>query len=719
MTSAVSIINLGSASSGKHAGVPEPGTLKTVQNGKTMIELTGHGAIANVADAQSGHRYFEAKPSLARLFHLIVPTSTWASRAATAHEADQPVILEKSDETIYRYEHLNINGQLARIKVEVSFKRPRGTDEILISMNVVNDEKTAITGAIFPWLNGWKSPGNPALDKVILGPGCAPIDPASLSSAWRIAWANNFQEEASAEYPVSTHLPWMDFSGEHGGVSCINYQREPRHGYASVKNMTGFTPETCIPGMFWGFYAYVPSGQAWASPSIGISVHDGDWHQTADRYRRWAEKWLAPASSNRKFRESIGSLHVYFTGFDGTPFKPAGDLAKIASAARGYGVKEFCVWDRLSLGVYGTAYEPEEDVLKYSAAEKAAFSKGIRQAVQEGSDVSALINFRLMNPKRTVFKTDKLEAEMQETLDGTTKAEAWPVALIPGKFFPTSHLGPGCQVFSPFSEKYRQRVLRLMDEYLDFGYTSLFYDQPFEYFPDYSRKATGGVPELTYEALLQMIRDVQARLKKQNPDAVIMGEQCDIFASAMIDQWMTWAWSDHPSGIEILRQIHYALPQTVFNCVISVDSGSPSAALGLASHSFALGLHLFIVIDALTGTLAEVPEFGEHVLKLARLRKLCADRTVHARFCDNRGFSIKTNDGIAAYSYESPAGPALIIAAPIQAGSAEIQLHRNYFSHAGNGNCGKIYTLDLEEKQVPGDIQFLTLKKNDVLVWMP
>lgn len=713
-----SIIASGAPSPLENAKPVGQSNVKTIQNGRTIIELTGHGAIARVADSKSGHSYFEANQSTASLFQLIVPTPLWSSRSAVAHEAEIPVIIEMPDQTVLRYENLKINGQVVGIQVDVSFTRPRGTDEILMAMKLVNNGKEVITGAVFPWINGWQSPGNPASDKVILGPGYPPIDPASLSSDFKLAWANHFGEETGVDYPVLAHLPWIDFSGEQGGVSCINYQREPRQCYAGVKNMAGFNSETCVPGIFWGLYAYVPQGEEWESPCVGISVHDGGWHQTADRYRLWAGKSLAPSIFNRKFRESIGSSHVLFTGFDGTPFHSAVDLPEIAAVARMNGVHEFCVWDRLTLGVYGTAYKPEEDVLKYPVEEKESLSKGIRRAVAEGSDVSGLINFRLMNPLRDVFTNGDLKEEMQEVLLGTKKVEAWSMALIPGKFFPTTHVGPGCQVFSPFSEKYRQRVLKLIDEYLDFGYTSLFYDQPFEYLPDYSRKANGGVPELTYAALVKILRDVHDRLKKKNPDAVIMGEQCDIFASEIIDQWMTWAWADHPSGIDTLRKMHYSLPQSVFNCVISVDSGSPAPAFGLASQAFALGAHLFIVVDALTGTLADVPEFGEHILKLANLRKRCAERTVLARFRDTNGFSIKTDAGIVAYSYDSPSGPALIVAAPSRPGSAEIRLHRSDFSHPGTIGCGSVHTLDLEEKTVSGDVQLVTLKKNEVLVWI-
>ncbi|MCF7837382.1 MAG: hypothetical protein K9N49_02020 [Candidatus Marinimicrobia bacterium] len=685
---------------------------------QSAIEFTRDG-ISRLGDPASKRTYFEAGADSAKWFHLIVPTPTWSSRAVTPAEAGTFELSEQADGKILRYADFTVAGQQVALQVDVFVTAPAGADEIRLKLSVVNRGCEAVTGACFPWLVGWQSPGDPARDRVLLGPGAAPVAPAALSADWRIAWANGFGEEREGNFPVQTHVPWLDISGEKGGVSFINYQSHPRQCYSAIKNLAGFQGAACTPALFWGFYAYIPAGQEWTSPEIGIATHNGDWHRTADRYRAWAETRIPPAPVNRRLRESIGSLHVWFEGFDGSQHNAVADLPRIAAEARNCGVHELCVWDRLTMGVYGTAYQPEEDVLAYPAEKKAALAKAIQAAVYAGSDVSALINFRLMNPLRQVFQVEHLAEDMQATLLGTGKIETWPVAHIPGKFYPTAHLGPGCQVFSPFSEKYRRRVARLIAEYLDFGYTSLFYDQPFEYLPDYSRKEAGGVPEMTYAATLDLIRNARDQLKHRHPDAAIMGEQCDVFGSEVIDQWMTWAWSDHPNGLQMLRQMHYALPTTVFNCVISVDSGAPQAACGLACQAFAMGLHLFLAVDALTGTLGDVPELGAYVRQLAELRKHCAARTVHGRFRDDQGFTIETGDGLVAYSYDSPAGPALIVAAPRQAGSAVIRLEREAFAHPGNPRAGRIVSLDLLESATSGDTGIFELKQNEARVWLP
>ena len=298
--------------------------------------------------------------------------------------------------------------------------------------------------------------------------------------------------------------------------------------------------------------------------------------------------------------------------------------------------------------------------------------------------------------------------EIQVALDGSAKVEVWSGSLIPGHFS-TSFLGPYCNLFSPFFEKYRQRVIEKLQEYLDLGYTSLFYDQPFESYPDYSKKDSGGVPEMTYAATLDLIRDVRKKLREKNPDAVIMGEQCDVFGSEIIDQWMTWIWSDQDIASAI--RVHYSLPQTVINCVVDRKPG-------LASHAFAAGLHLLLMTYAGYGTLSDVPEFAEHIRKLAELRKRCANSTVHARFCDTLGLSIETEDKIVAYSYESESGPAVIIAAPEQAGKIQIHLDRTSFDSPGDIDNGQLFFLNGSVSKATGDSQEFKLDKHDVLIWI-
>jgi len=677
-----------------------------LRNGRTRVTLDKHGSIQGIIDIKTGHAYFDAIDDDRRLFHLVVSAETWSSRPASSHESAPPVPVKDDNGCVLQYPNLKVCGKETGINAEVRFSFPAGTDEIQFSLKLRNEGKETITGAIFPWLNGWKSPGDSSLDRIMLGP-VQDVAPASLPK-WTMAWGNGtFAQQETVKYPDSVMVPWIDISGEKGGVSCINYQRKPRMCFAAVKNMAGHDPGH-RPGVLWGFYAYVPPGHEWESPVLGISVHDGDWHRTADRYREWMNTWFTPAVSSRGFRESIGAQHVFFTYFDGTPFRSYDTLPEVAAVGRKYGVRELCVWDRLSLGTYGSANSPSEDLLQYSSEDRKILSGAVRKAVKEGTDVSALVNFRLVNPSLEVFKNENLISEVQTALDGTTRVFFASGALIPG-LSTVPHLGPYDNVLSPFSEKYRQRVLRQIQDYLDLGYTSLFYDQPFEFYPDYSRKDNGGSPEMTYAKTLELIREVRDKLRENNPDAVILGEQCDVFGSEVIDQWMSWVWSAR--DIESAVRLHYSLPQTVINCVVDREPG-------LASHAFAAGFHLFIMIKGGTGTLSDAPEFAEHVKKLADLRKHCAARTVHARFNDVFGFTLESGDGIVAYSYDSPSGPAVIVAAPEKAGTARVTLDRAAFSHPGNPESGQVIHLDGGVTQVNGDTLSFSLDKYEVRVWI-
>ena len=673
-----------------------------ITNGRTTIAFETSGAIARVMNAESGHVYFDAHGSDQRLFHLVVPSTTWSSRFIAAHEQAAPLIAETRQGCTLRYADLELGGRPSGISAEVSFETPPGTDEIRMSLRLTNEGNETVNTAIFPWVNGWQNPADS--DQILLGPAFK--KPLAELSHWCPAWGNDtLRHELTADYPTFASVPWADVSGKDGGVSFVNYQRQARQFFVAAKNMPGHAPKQCA-GLLWGFYAYVPPGCQWESPFIGISVHDGDWHQTADRYRQWATTWLAPAPS-RALRESIGSEHVFFTSFDGTPFHPYEDMPKIAATGRKHGVRELCVWDQHSLGIYCSQYPADANLLKYGAADHRAIRQAIQQSVEGGSDVSALVNLVLLNTTLDIYDKEGLESEVQRAYDGSAKVEVWSARYIPGRWR-TPHLGPYCQFSSPFSERERRRLLDIIHQYLDLGYTSLFYDMPFETHPDYSRKDDGCIPEMTYAARLAFIGEVRDKLRGRNPNAAIMGEQCDVFGSQVIDQWMAWSWSDLDIATAI--RLHYSLPQTVINCVIDSDTN-------LASHAFAAGLHLFLMTQSGTGTLSDVPEFADHVKKLSALWERCADRTVHARFCDQMGLSVQTSDELVAYSYESDAGPAVIAAAPKRTGQIVVDLDRQQFANPG-AERGRIIHLDGREAEAAGNHQKFGLREGEVLVWL-
>jgi len=249
-------------------------------------------------------------------------------------------------------------------------------------------------------------------------------------------------------------------------------------------------------------------------------------------------------------------------------------------------------------------------------------------------------------------------------------------------------------------------VLRLTDDYLDLGYTSMFYDQPFEVNPDYGFADRGHRPEHTHRDALALITRVRERVLAGDADAIIIGEECDIFAP-MVDLWMSWSFSQ-PSAAGRLALIRYGVPHAMLSWTI--DHEPERAAL-----AFAMGMHLCLMVHGGEGTLADAPELAALTAQLAGLRKATATRTTGARFTDRLGLSIDGDETLVALSYDSPEGPAVIAAAPGQAASGRIAVDRDAFSAAGSG--GELLRLDGSRQATSSDEQELSLAANEVVVW--
>jgi len=278
-------------------------------------------------------------------------------------------------------------------------------------------------------------------------------------------------------------------------------------------------------------------------------------------------------------------------------------------------------------------------------------------------------------------------------------------------------MGNMCAWLSPFSPTCRERVLRQTREYMDLGYTAMFFDQPFAAVPDYGHVDTGCRPEDTHAALGDLIRQVRALLHQADPNAYMIGELCDPFHARHIALWMAWY-----GAAEQAINVAYAIPQTMNSWVVanslSRDIGGRivTDVLSQASFGFAAGLQLCFMLDGGEATLEDLPELGAHVKRLAELREATAERTTMGRFRGTRGISVE-GDGLLAYSFDSASGPAVAVAALDDGAAGKVRVDRNVFSVAGNSDCGRIWRLDGTVADMRGDVCEFLLKPNETSVW--
>jgi hypothetical protein len=202
-----------------------------------------------------------------------------------------------------------------------------------------------------------------------------------------------------------------------------------------------------------------------------------------------------------------------------------------------------------------------------------------------------------------------------------------------------------------------------------------------------------------------LIQEGRRILHENDPDSLMVGENCDIFGAQYMDMWMAW----YPDFGEAERTA-YSFPQTIHSWVVDSDPAQ-------ASRAFAAGMHLCLCTHGMEATLGDEPVFAAHVAKLAALRKKCAERTVHARFNDTRGIQVQGDRHLVAYSYDGAQGPAVILAAPGAGGRISVAVDRGAFSHPGAPAQGRIHRLDGSSQAWSGDACSLTLQENETVVW--
>ena len=669
-----------------------------IRSGRMELAINpSNGNIMRLKDRKTKRVHFDATGKEHRdefLFRVIIPSETCNSYFAD-NRCNKPVITKKQEGILLTYPNLKADNKKTGIAVHLNIFPRKGTEEICITMEVENNGSYTINEVCCPSINRWQGGGDEAL---VVG-GYHQFNPRSfpLSSMPYL----RLRHRQFYAYPANMFAPWFDLSNSTGGFSCINYMDRPRNCGVGVENMDGYE-RGCRLSCVWAHWPLIKPGQRWTSPAIGLSVHEGDWHTTADRYSQWTQTWFKAPPTPETARVSIGTQTVFLRGFDGTAFSSLDAVPEIARVGRKYGVDRLCIWDHATLGNY--TRHGDVELIDYTKEEEDTLRKSLLLAKKEGTDVSSLINFRLINHSEEFLKK-KLFEDVLKNYDGTPRMEAY-AAEHSRALHSSFHIGPTCYLANFQTKSHRKRVLDLTQKYIKLGYNSMFYDQPFEYYPNYNIEHPSDTPDGVYESVVTLLAEIRQMLYKNDPTATIMGEQCDAFAAQYIDIWMSWF-----SQFDMAKLAAYSLPMTTMSWVVDSDKGE-------ANRAFAAGLHLLLCTHGIEKTMEAEPKFAQHIKQLADLRKATAKRTVLGRFRDQNGIEIVKGEELAVGKFESPEGSAVIVSDyQGKGGHVKINIDSEILKGKNNRDRGLLFRLDgSREKLAKTDKLELVLKPNEVVV---
>jgi len=595
------------------------------------------GSLASIVNKANGISFL-SEPTGARLFRLMVPSDESPARYVDSHLGDAPTMEVSENLLIMDYNELKFyDGSPARINARVTIVLDN--DEAKFSISLENNEDCDIGEVRFPWIGGFVEKGP---EDMITVAG-RKIKPHGLFDKKKAVSTSGMGDKLCFEYPTPLYLPFFDLSVEGGGLGYICYMEKPRIGVLGMERLNPFASKQSL-SWSWASEPFVRPGATWASAAVGVSIHSGDWHQTADRFREWVYGWWKSPNPPASLVESIGMLNIQYTAFNGMTYHNFEDVPdQVAHDMDANGIQHFCMWERAG-GVYsmnGSA----EDIFEIPLDRAKVLADSLAKAKGMGANMSAIINVRLIRSCTKPYETYAEEGAIR-TLDGSFlrtesyASSSYHLANLGGPYYMQGDTAIMCQrPNSPFAD----RAAAIIQKLLDLGYTSVFIDQALNNHCCFNEKHHHPSPDTTLEDACTWISDVARQVKSGgSPDSYVIGELPDLFQSQNIDLWWDWTWVNFDP--EVYR---YAHPKPLQMWVVD-------GKIGEMNKAFSMGFYISLTPFGMDGTLADRPEIAAQVKKLCDLRKKVLQYTVYAVFKDDNGLTYDGgNNHVCAYAFEA------------------------------------------------------------------
>jgi len=316
--------------------VLENGRMRVVFDGATggvlAIEAPDRGLVARVAVAP--------EPLLAAetLSYTLNP---WFYRDAdvTQAPADDSTVRAMRLEPVdggqrYTVEYELLGGARATVTADL----PDGAATVQLRATVANSRplwpSTAIRipRVIFPMVNGLRLGESAEDDRLATGlvHGEELVNPTEAIRGLRVA-----------QYPGRACVPWQDLFDGAGGVSLSPLT----DGRCQLEVLARGGEGTMALGNRW--WALLEPGETWESPVVELSVHEGQWHPVAERFREWSLANTPPRAQPEWLADCDG-----WVGAGSQTYTFAG-LPEMLATAKEYGLSYIQLWSEM---VLGTAY---------------------------------------------------------------------------------------------------------------------------------------------------------------------------------------------------------------------------------------------------------------------------------------------------------------------------------------------------------------------------
>ncbi len=634
-----------------------------VENELVRIELNPEtGDITGLYNKRTGKQYIADK-EYARAFRLNVPftkrltgyNADYSANSLDSWKQAKPAITKQTDASgqVITVRYSSLQSDVGKFEIELSYsiRLPHDSDEAIFQLEMSNRSSYRIKEIFFPWISGVGVIESEQTDTFV-----APNMIRSLADIREYRQEGNWEEYPYVFGPpvwpdgYGLTMPWMNHGGSSEGLYFASLCHQGTYHMLMIQDFG--EEDHPILAFAWAIPCYVGPAGSWRSPEMILSLHTGDWHTAADKYRASLRGWYKKPDTPLEFKKEFASFNSFFAHRD------FGEITELAADIRKYRLRHLVMWN------FGDYYPNvmEEDDLSVDPPRLGLFTSqwgGLPklkaandQAHSLGVNTGVIFSQRLWNKDTLRPETRQLaEQWVLRRESGDPQAESWD----------HQHLG-ACQWSNqqPFFGHLDYIMCNAVKDWQNFaihnisgvlnkaGYSMMFYDQAVEnnlcFSPSHSHPDVSA-PCMAAHGFLKTLKET---MRENDHDAILIGEGCEVLASQVLDAG--WVWRT-PSNPEVFR---YTLPWTIVACAIDVDRG-------LANQYFVLGLHLAIVAKGIENgkQLSDFPEFAQHITHLASFRDRAVGYLVDGTFKDDLGLQIT---GAFGKVYENQDELAVILA---------------------------------------------------------
>jgi hypothetical protein len=612
-------------------------------NGLISIEFSGDtGSLCQIEDLTTGRRWLDDRRGF-RLAKLIVPTPEHISRPLFSHEAGKPDMRHQGDALEIDFPELRYRGDKTGVFLAVRARLPENSPEAYLSAEIRNDSLHRVHELWFPWIGGRLLVTGQSKDTITTSRRPSRDVAQMFAESGMSTHSFGHHHLRIAEDPIHL-LPMMDLTSSDSGLSYIKYEPRPSPSILVVENVLYTRLEICLTWS-WAAGVFIEPGQTWKSCEFGIGVHQGDWHDTADRLRNWVRGWWKPCDTPLEVKEKIGLFHVTTHGFSGEPYHEFSELPAIARDAMQYGVNDLMIWDNTA----STYYRPDRGDFWEMLPEREQDLKDALQAVRRlGCRVTSYVNWRLLSEYNRTWS--ECQPLVQESLFGIGLF-GFPCGTMDGGWYNDPGYEMGSHAACCGADGYRLYANKVLERTFDLGFDAISIDQASEWNYCLSRQHGHASPWEAWQRTYDWYDEVTCLTRQRYPGSYTLAELPDLYNTQHIDLWWNWGWRDAMWGnASVFR---YVLPEMI--PVWCIDENQRD----ILAEAFATGSFLAFATRDMTGLLSDAPELAAQVKRLADLRRNTAPFVNHGRFLDNRGLRVEGGKG---YLFESEQGLAITLA---------------------------------------------------------